>query len=79
MSETSEATSTAPPPAIPPAWAIGAAYRRRLRPLIETFSNPVLPSPSTRRASASTGSSRAPSVSERARILPRWSSTSTAS
>ena len=77
MSVVSEATSTAPPPAGPLS-AIGAAYSRNGRPSRSTFSNPVAPDTRAARARRSWGSSPAPSVSERARIRPRASITSTA-
>ena len=77
MSDVSEATSTAPPPAGPLS-AIGAANSRNGRPSSSMFSNPVAPETRAARASLSSGSSPAPSVSERARIRPCASITSTA-
>lgn len=79
MSVVSDATSTTPPAAGPPAWAIGAAYIRNGRPSSSMFSNPVWPRAMASLARASNGSSRAPSVNERAIRRPWESSTSTAS
>ena len=75
MSLVSDATSTAPPAAGPPAWAIGAAYTRYGRPATVMSSNPGEPLTRARVSSRSSGSSCAPSVSERARIRPRESTT----
>ena len=77
MSVVSEATSTAPPPAGPLS-GIGAAYSRNGRPSRSMSSNPVAPDTRAARASRSSGSTPAPSVSDRARIRPRASITSTA-